>query len=75
MTTIEITDDLKGMYKRIFNEEPDEFKLQILAKQYGLEKLESVLEFFVINAPKPPAPGKKNNPYGLLYKVCGDWKI
>jgi len=64
--------ELNDLFKLVFKREVDQIKMNILIKTFGEEKIISVLEYFVICGVKPPGEGKRDNPYGLLYKCCED---
>lgn len=72
---IKSVNELARDFEEVFNTEPNIYKLETLVDAFGIEKVQSVLMFFMINGVKPPAPGKRNNPYGLILKVCQNWEV
>ena len=62
--------DLYTCFEITFNSQCDQNKLNALILAFGVEKLTKVLTHLMINGVNPPLPGKRNNPYGLIFSMA-----
>jgi len=74
--TKEFTEEqLYQIFFSTFNEEPDKKKLGMIVQVFGIEKVSRVFKNFITKGVHPPAPGRRNNPYALIFKVCNEWNF
>ena len=69
MKGIEMNEFTKEEILDIFE---DDKKINSLIKMFGNTIISKTFGYFLINGVRPPAPGGRNNPYGLIYKICLD---
>jgi hypothetical protein len=62
-------EELVGTFEDVFNQKCDLKRFAMLIKAVGYVDVLSVLEYLVIFGTTPPGEGKRDNPYGLIFKI------
>jgi hypothetical protein len=67
--------ELKELFEMTFDSEYfDEKRMMLMVKEFGLEKVKSVLHYFAVNPPRNELkPGQRFNPFGFFWKACNFW--
>jgi hypothetical protein len=58
------------IFEDTFKEKPEDQKINSLIELFGITIVSGTFGYFLCNGVRPPAEGKRNNPYGLIYKIC-----
>lgn len=61
---------LSQVFETIFKREVEEDRLLALVKFWGIEKVTDTLNYLLITGAWPVKEGSRDNPYGLIYKIC-----
>jgi hypothetical protein len=67
------TEKMCNIFEKTFKEKAENEKIESLIDMFGGNIVSQVFGYILINGVKSPVPGRRNNPYGLIYKICKDF--
>lgn len=75
MTTEEKVNNLMEKFAKIFNREVDTERLTALIDFWGIDKMTDAINYLLITGVWEIKEGCRDNPYGLLYKICKNYNF